>query len=139
MFVYRNNGRHLNFNIFKYMSENGHVGRTHIQSCDKMWQKSWQTDKTSNSFYLSLSTAVTFSFATILFSICPFLQVQKNLANWLKKEKYCWRWKRKWKGEDVGITLFIAAATLLWCRANTIRQHRWMKDWKKIYKLKQNL
>ena len=37
-------------------------------------------------FILPLSTT-TFFFATILFSICPFLKVQKNLANWFKKKK----------------------------------------------------
>ena len=52
-------------------------------------------------FILPLSTT-TFFFATILFSICPFLKVQKNLANWFKKKKKCW--ERKWKGEDAGIT-----------------------------------
>ena len=50
------------------------------------------------------------TFFKTIFFICPFRRIKRILPIGLKKKRSSCR-KRKWKGEDVGITtLFIAAA-----------------------------
>ena len=64
--------------------------------------------KTYNTFYSSLSSTNILQNNFVF--ICPFCRIKRIWPIGLKKKRSSCR-KRKWKGEDVGITtLFIAAA-----------------------------